>query len=403
MNIEKIREDFPILKKKFNGKPFIYMDSACTTLKPRQVINAIVEYYEKFGACAGRSVHKLGKETTEKYEKCRETIAKFLRAKPEEIVYTKNATEGLNLVIRSLGLKKGDAILTTDKEHNSALLPIQLLSERVGVKHEILFSKEDNTFDIEKFEDMMNSKVKLVSMVHTSNLDGYTIPAERIIKIAHDFGAPVMLDGAQSVPHRKIDVKKLDADFLAFSGHKMLGPTGIGVVYGKYNLLEKLNPFLVGGDTVTNTTYDRYSLMKPPEKFEAGIQNYAGTIGLAAAVDYIEDIGRENIEKHETELNRIISKELFSMDGIRILGPQNPELRGGIISFTVKGVGYHDAAIMLDELANVMVRSGQHCVHSWFNAHKIEGSVRASLYLYNTKEEVKIFVETLKQIMKLRR
>lgn len=402
MNIEKIREDFPILKRRFGGKPIVYLDNACTTLKPIQVINAIVEYYEKLGACAGRSVHKLGKETTEKYEKCRETIARFLKAKPEEVVYTKNATEGLNLVMHSLGLKKGDVILTTDKEHNSALLPIQILSERTGIKHEIVFSKEDNTFNLEKFEEMMNSKVKLVSMIHTSNLDGYTIPAEKIIRIAHDFNALVMLDGAQSVPHKKIDVKKLDADFLAFSGHKMLGPTGIGVVYGKYNLLEKLNPFLVGGDTVTNTTYTTHNLMKPPEKFEAGIQNYAGTIGLAAAVDYIEEIGRENIERYETELNKTISEELSSMDGIKILGPKDPELRGGIISFTIQGIGYHDAAIMLDELANVMVRSGQHCVHSWFNAHKIEGSVRASLYLYNTKEEAKVFVETLKQITKLR-
>ncbi len=403
MDVEKIRDDFPILKKKFNGRPIIYLDNACTTLKPRQVISSIVEYYEELGACAGRSVHKLGKRTTERYEKSRDTIAKFIGAKKSgEVVFTKNATEGLNLVMNSIGLKKGDVILTTDKEHNSTLLPIQLLSERIGIKHEIIFSKEDNTFDLEKFEVMMNKKVKLVSMVHTSNLDGYTIPAEKIIKIAHDFNALVMLDGAQSVPHKEINAKKLDADFLVFSGHKMLGPTGIGTLYGKYHILEELNPFLVGGDTVTNTTYDSHSLMKPPEKFEAGIQNYAGVIGLASAAEYLQKIGRKNIEKHEMGLNKAISSDISSMDGIRIIGPKNPELRGGIISFTVQGIGHHDVAIMLDELANVMVRSGQHCVHSWFNGHKIEGSVRVSLYLYNTKEETEIFIETLKQIMKLR-
>lgn len=403
MDVNKIREDFPILKKKFNGKPIIYFDSACTTLKPRQVIDAIVGYYEELGACAGRSVHKLGKETTEKFEKSRENIAKFLGAKRSgEIVFTKNATEGLNLVMHSLGLKKDDIILTTDKEHNSTLLPIQILSERTGIKHAIVFSKEDNSFDMERFEDMMNKKVKLVSMVHTSNLDGYTIPAEKIIEIAHDFGALVMLDGAQSVPHKEIDVKKLNVDFLVFSGHKMLGPTGIGVVYGKYHLLEELKPFLVGGDTVTNTTYTTHNLMKPPEKFEAGIQNYAGVIGLASATNYLETVGRENIEKHEIELSKVISKEISSLDRIRIIGPKDPELRGGITSFTVDGIGYHDVAIMLDELANVMVRSGQHCVHSWFNAHKIEGSVRASLYLYNTREEIEVFIETLKKIVKLR-
>jgi cysteine desulfurase/selenocysteine lyase len=239
-------------------------------------------------------------------------------------------------------------------------------------------------------------------MVHTSNLDGYTSPVEEIIKIAHDNGSLVLLDGAQSVPHKEISVKKLDVDFLAFSGHKMLGPSGTGVLYGKYHLLEELDSFIVGGDTVENSTYTEHKLLKPPEKFEGGLQNYAGSIGLAEAARYLEKVGRKDIEKHEVELNEIITKEMLELDGITILGPQSAESRGGIISFTVDSMGYHDVALMLNEMANVMIRSGQHCVHSWFNAHNIKGSARVSLYLYNTKEEALTFIENLKNIVKLK-
>jgi cysteine desulfurase/selenocysteine lyase len=403
MNVEKIREDFPVLQQKINGKPIIYMDNACMSLRPRQVIEAMNEYYEKYPACAGRSIHKLSNKVTEKYHQARETIAKFIGAKkPEEIIFTRNATEGLNLVARSIALNKGDVVLTSDREHNSNLLPWQILSKEKGIQHKIVFSNDDMTFSLENFEQTMDKSVKLVSMVHTSNLDGYTLPVGEIIKIAHDYGALVMLDGAQSVPHKEIDVRKLDVDFLAFSGHKMLGPSGTGVLYGKYHLLEKLNPFIVGGDTVQSSTYDSHVLLKPPEKFEGGLQNYAGAIGLAVAAQYLEKLGRSSIEKHEIELNKIITKELLGMNGVRIIGPPNPESRSGIISFIVDGMNYHDIAIMLDETANVMIRSGQHCVHSWFNAHGIEGTARASLYLYNTKEEAQIFIDNLRKIIELR-
>ena len=403
MVVEKIREDFPLLQKRINGKPIIYFDNACVTLRPVQVIQAIKEYYEEYSACSGRSIHKLGNKVSEEYQKSRKVIAEFINArKPEEIIFTRNTTEGINLVANSLGLKKGDVVITTDREHNSNLLPWQILIKKLGIKHEIIFSKEDLTFDLEKFEKMMNKNVKLVSMFHTSNLDGYTIPAKEIIKIAHDFGALVLLDGAQSVPHKPLDVKKLDVDFLAFSGHKMLGPSGIGVLYGKEHLLEKLNPFLVGGDTVQSTSYYSHTFLKPPEKFEAGLQNYPGAIGLATAAKYIKKIGKEKIENHEIELNKLITEEILKLEGIDIIGPSSPELRCGIISFIVEGINHHDVAIMLDEMANVMIRSGQHCVHSWFNAHGIEGSARVSLYLYNTKEEAQIFIETLKKILRLR-
>lgn len=399
MNVDKIREDFPVLRRMINNKPVIYFDSACMSLRPKQVIDAMDEYYEKYPACAGRSVHKFGNEVTEKYRQARETISKFIGAKKTgEIIFTKNTTEGINLLSHSLGLGKGDIVLTTDREHNSNLLPWQVLSKK-GVKHKIVYSNSDMSFDIESFEKSMDKNVKLVSMVHTSNLDGYTIPAEEIVKIAHDYGALVLLDGAQSVPHKPVNVKKLDADFLVFSGHKMLGPSGTGVLYGKHHLLENMEPFMTGGDTVSSSTYDSFSLLKPPEKFEAGLQNYAGAMGLAAASRYLEKIGMSNIERHEEELGRFIRDGISGVEGLEMIGHVG---EGGIVSFSVKGMNVHDIAIMLDETKNIMIRSGQHCVHSWFNAHGIEGSARASLYLYNTKEEAEIFVGQLEKVTQLR-
>jgi cysteine desulfurase/selenocysteine lyase len=276
-----------------------------------------------------------------------------------------------------------------------------MLARTIGIKHKIVYSKKDMTFDIKAFEKTVKG-ARIVSFVHCSNLDGYTLPAEEIIKIAHDNDALVILDGAQSAPHKPVNVKKLDVDFFAFSGHKMLGPSGTGALYGKQHLLEGLNPFLVGGDTVQKSTYDSCVFLKPPEKFEAGLQNYAGMIGFAAAAEYLDRIGKEDIQKHEIELNKIITQALEDMDGSSIIGPTSPELRGGIISFNIEGIKYHDIAMMLDERANIMIRSGQHCVHSWFNAHGIEGSARVSLYLYNTKEEAKVFIDNLKEISKLR-
>jgi len=399
--LERIRGDFPILKNGVGGKPIVYFDNACMSLRPRQVVQAMNEYYEEYPACAGRSIHKLGNKVTEKVAEARSTVAKFLGAKKdEEIIFTRNTTEGINLVSRSQRLSKGDAVITSDREHNSNLLPWQLLSRRSGVEHKIIYSTDNMEFDLEGFEEMMNNKVKLVSLVHTSNLDGYTLPAGEIVKIAHEHNALVMLDGAQSAPHRPVDVRKLNADFFALSGHKMLGPSGIGVLYGRYELLEKMEPFMIGGDTVQNSTYDSHVLLKPPEKFEAGLQNYAGDIGIGEAARYIERVGKEKIERHENELNKFISEGLLQMGG-SIVGPKQVELRGGIVSFNIDGLNFHDIAIMLDE-SNIMVRSGQHCVHSWFNAHKIPGCVRASLYLYNTKEEAEMFLNAMAEIAKLR-
>lgn len=403
MNMEKLRDDFPILQKTMNGKPIVYFDNACMTLRPKQVIEAMDRYYYEYPACAGRSNHSLGTKATEEYNKSRETIAGFIGAKPKEIIFTKNTTEGINLVANSFVFGKDNAVLTTDKEHNSNLLPWLLLKNRKGLKHLILRSRQDNTFDLEAFSQAVGTdrSIRLVSMVHSSNLDGCTIPAREVAKIAHEHGIAVMLDCAQSAPHRKIDVRDLGADFIAFSGHKMLGPSGTGVLYAREGALAELQPFMLGGETVTNSTYETYELEPPPEMFEAGLQNYAGAIGLAAAADYLEKIPLGSVERHETRLNRVITEGLREMPGLGIIGPENPELRGGIVSFFSGKMNCHDIALMLDSLANVEVRSGMHCVHSWFNSRGISGSVRASLYFYNTPAECEIFLGAMKKIMKL--
>ncbi len=384
----KIRDDFPLLKS-----GVVYFDNACMSLKPRCVVEAMEDYYYNYPACSGRSVHRLGRKVTEEYAEARSTVAKFISAKNEEVIFTKNTTEGINLVAKSLDLK-GKIVITSDKEHNSNLIPWQL-SE---AKHKIVKTFEDGSFDFDDFESKINRNVKLVSIVHTSNIDGSTLPVKEISKIAHDHGALVLTDAAQGAPHQEMNVKTLGADFVAFSGHKMLGPS-IGVLFGKKNALEELKPFMTGGDTVESTTYTTHKFLKPPEKFEAGLQNYAGAIGLAEAVKYLEKIKMKNLEKHEIKLNKIITESLTNIKNISILGP-GYEKRSGIFSFNIKGVDSGEVAIMLDE-SNICVRSGQHCVHSWFASRGISGSCRASLYLYNTEEECKKFCNAVEKIVRV--
>ncbi len=402
MNLEKIRKDFPLLASEIGGKPIVYFDNACQSLRPQSVIDAVEEYYREYPVCAGRSAHSLGRKVTTKYKEARQIIANFIGAKKtEEIVFTRNTTESINLVANSLELKSGDVVLITDKEHNSNLVPWQIRAQKDGIVLRTNESKSDGKFDLEKFKENMSDKVKLVAMVLTSNLDGMTIPVKEIIEIAHSFGAKVLLDGAQAVAHQKINVAKLGVDFLAFSGHKMLGPSGTGVLYGKYDLLKKLKPFIVGGDTVEYTTYTEHKLLPPPEKFEAGLQNYAGFIGLAEAVKYLKKIGLKKIAKREKKLNKIVSDGIGDIEGLRIIGSQNPDSRGGVTSFYVEGKDCHQIALILDSGSNIMVRSGQFCVHSWFNDKQIKGAVRVSLAFYNTEEEARFFVEKLKEVIKI--
>jgi cysteine desulfurase/selenocysteine lyase len=400
LDVNRLRQDFGILSLELYGKPLIYLDSACMALKPIQVIEVMNQYYYEYPACGGRSVHKLGTKVTIRSDSARDRIRDFLSCEnSNEIVFTRNTTEGINLVARSFDFKKDDVVLTTDREHNSNMAPWHLMKKLRGIKHEIVKSNDDCTFDMEAFEERMGKDVRMVSMVHTSNLEGYTIPAKEIIKVAHDHGALVMLDASQSAAHSQINVKDLDVDFIAFSIHKMCGPTGMGVLYGKYELLKEMSPFIVGGDTVADTSYESTKYLDPPHRFEAGLQNYAGIMGSGAAIQYLSNIGMANIREHESKLNKIISSKLEGIPHVHILGPKKPEMRGGIISFIVDDMDPHDIAMILDEVANIMIRSGMHCVHSWFNSHGINGSARASVYFYNTEEEAKIFGDTLDEII----
>ena len=392
INVDKIRKDFPVYDREIKGKPIVYMDSACVSMKPRQVIGAINRYYNEFPACGGRSIHKLGKQVDEEVEKSRKEVKNFFNAKSEkEIIFTRNTTEAINLIAKWFKFDKNDVMLTSDKEHNSNLLPWQVNDK---IEHRIF-----RFGDVEDFKEKVKG-VRMVSMVHTSNLDGTSNPVEGMIKIAHENGALVMLDAAQSAPHKEVDVRDIDVDFLACSGHKMLGPSGIGVLYGKLGLLEGLNPFLVGGDTVKETTYSSHELEDVPERFEAGLQNYAGIIGLGEAVKYLKKVGLSEIHEHEVMLNKIITEGLKDVKGLKIIGPEEPDKRGGVFSFNIEGMNPHNIATMLSESSNIMIRSGAHCVHSWFNANKMDGSARASLYVYNTKEECEEFVEKVKEIAK---
>lgn len=402
MNVNEIRQDFPLLKDSSDRNPLVYFDSACQSLRPRSVIDAINDYYQHYPACSGRSYHKLAAQVTQKCDEARLRLARFLgAAKKEEVIFTRNTTEGINLVANALDLKRGDAVLIGGKEHNSNLIPWQMLVKNRGIQLKILPTFEDGEFDLESYEKMLDGSVKLVSLGYSSNLDGVTIPAEQVIRLAHKNNALVLLDAAQTAPHRKINVRALDVDFLALSGHKMLGPSGTGVLYGKAKLLDDLDPFMVGGDTVANSTYEDCEFLPVPERFEAGLQDYAGMIGLGEAANYLQALGFDAVQKQELVLNQAIDEGIRGIEGLKIIGPRDPARRGGITTFTIDGIDSHRIAIMLDQMANICVRSGMHCVHSWFNAHQIKGSVRSSVYFYNTLAEVDIFVEALKKIRKV--
>ncbi|MBS3159404.1 aminotransferase class V-fold PLP-dependent enzyme [Candidatus Woesearchaeota archaeon] len=383
MNINKIKEDFNILNKKINGKPYVYLDSACMSLKPILVVNKIIEYYANYPTCGGRSNYKLAKDVTWNVEETRRLVKKFINAKyEEEIIFNRNTTEGINLIAKNF-----DNVLITDREHNSNLIPW---------KNKIIVnSKKDFTFDFEAFQSKVKG-VKLVSFVWTSNLDGYSLPVKEIIKIAHENDSLVMLDAAQAVPHREVNVNGLDVDFLVFSGHKMLGPTGTGILYGKKDLLNKMKPLILGGGTVYDSTYASYKLEDIPKRFEAGLQDYSGIIGLSEAIRYLGKY-LDDLESHEKKL----IKYLYDNLDVEHVGVNNYALNSSIFNFNLKNRDSHEVAIMLDQMENICVRSGAHCVHSWFNKHNIKGSVRASVYLYNDLNDVKILIECIDKLKKL--
>jgi len=391
------REDFPTL---CGENPPVYLDNACMTLRPKSVIDAIRSYYEESPGCGGRSVHRYATTVTRKMVSCRSKMSKMFNANSsDEIIFTKNATHSLNQVAKGLSWNKGDVVLTTDREHNSNLVPWLQLEQEQGIDHRVVRSNSDNTFNMEAFEKACanaGDRLRMVSLSHVGNLDGVATPVKQAAKIAKDYGAMVCIDGAQSTPHMKVDVQDLGIDFMAFSIHKMMGPSGMGGLWGKMELLENMRSIQAGGSTVDTSYYDSMVWSKPPARFEGGLGNYAGILGTSAAIDYISEIDLDKVNEHEVSLNKVMTSIIKDVDGIEIIGPQDPALRGGICSLLFDTIDAHDIAILLDEAADVMVRSGMHCVHSWFNDKGIDqSSLRASAYLYNTESEVRLFAETL--------
>lgn len=397
MDVDKIRNDFPLYSS--DERDIIYMDNACQTLRPRQVIDAMQEYYECYPACGGRSVHRLATRVSIMIDEVREKVAAFIGCDdPSCIIFTKNSTEALNMVAKGRLLKRGDAVLTTDMEHNSNHVPWLQMEKWEGIRRRFVPTPPSGLFDMERFRKELKGDVKMVSMAHTNNVTGTTIPAEEIIEEAHEKGALVLLDGAQSTPHRRIDVKRLDVDVLTFSAHKMLGPSGIGILYAKREVLEKMEPLIVGGGGVGLARYDQVELLPPPEKFESGLLNYSGIAGTGAAIDYLERVGMDEVEEHEGKLNRIITEGLRDLPGISILPPFDPMLRSSIFSFNLRGMTSHDIAMIIDEMAKVLIRSGMHCMHPYFLSRGIDGCARASFYLYNSEAEAIRFVQAVKDL-----
>ncbi len=403
-----VREDFPVLKRVINGKPLVYLDSACMALKPKQVIEAMNEYYEQFPACGGRSIHKLGEEASNAYTKAREKFARFINASEmEECIWTRNATESINIVANCVKLPKGSKIITTSLEHHSGSLPFVERAKRDGLKIEIVKAQEDGTFDLEDWKKAIDNSTKLVSVVHSSNVTGTVAPIKEIIEIAHDHGALVLSDDAQYAPHHPLDVQDTDVDFSAISVHKMCGPSGMGLLYGKMDYLKAMDMFLTGGDTVADVKFINGRIepeyLPPPEKFEAGLQNYAGAIGAGAAAEYLQSLGMHKIQKHERSLLSKALKGLQEHEQIRIIGTDNIDIKTGLCTFTVGTVdSAHDVATFLNDEFSVMVRSGAHCVHPYHYQLGIpisKGSVRASFYLYNNSEDVETFLEGINQLI----
>ncbi|MFA5412330.1 MAG: cysteine desulfurase [Candidatus Micrarchaeia archaeon] len=397
MDVEKIRKDFPILERVVNGKKMAYLDNGATSQKPREVIDAIVRYYSEYNANVHRGVHKLSEESTVAYEDARRKIAEFVNASEEEIIFVKNASEALNLVMYSYGMANvgaGDRVSISIMEHHSNFVPWQFLAKKKKAKLE--FVDIDANGELAGLEKASGSKI--VSMLHASNVLGTINDADRICKIAHEGGGVAVIDASQSVPHMPVDVKKMGCDFLAFTGHKMLAPTGIGVLYGKKELLEKMEPFLYGGDMIIEVKKEGSKWNELPHKFEAGTPNIEGAIGLGVAVDYLNRIGMDEVRKHEIEL---ISYAIGKLkDEVAIYGPMDAKKRTGLVSFNVPGVHPHDVATILDE-DGIEIRSGHHCAQPLHDRLGLESSARASFHLYNTKEEVDRLVEGIKKVKRV--
>ncbi len=400
VNSYELRNDFPIFKKKINGKDLVYLDNASTTQKPYSVINSITDFYSNYNSNIHRAVYQLAEEATELYEQSRKKIANFINVRPEEIIFTRNTTESINLIAHSWArsnLKKDDVIAITEIEHHSNIVPWQILCQEIGTRLDYVGIDESGFLDVEYLIELISSrKIKLVSISHMSNVLGTIVPIERIIKTAHQYDIPVIVDGAQSVPHMPVDAKNLDCDFLVFSAHKMLGPTGVGVLYAKKELLEKMKPFMGGGDMIKEVFKFHTNYNEVPYKFEAGTPNIADVVGFGAAVDYLEKIGMENIRKHEIYLTEYALESMQSLKYITIYGPMDSKFRGGVISFNIADIHPHDLATIMND-HGIAIRSGHHCAQVLMQRLDVPATSRASFYIYNTKEEIDKFVNAIKE------
>lgn len=402
-DINKVRADFPILSRTIYGKPLVYLDNGATTQKPLSVLNAMRDEYLNVNANVHRGVHWLSQQATDLHEAARETVRKFLNARStSEIVFTRGTTESLNLIASSFTdgfLKAGDEVIISTMEHHSNIVPWQLQAAKKGIALKVIPLTENEELDIEAYANLFSTHTKLVSVTHVSNVLGTINPIKEMIRIAHDYGVPVMIDGAQSVPHFKVDVQELDCEFLAFSGHKVYGPTGIGVLYGKEEWLDKLPPYQGGGEMIEHVSFEKTTFERPPLKFEAGTPDYVATHGLAIALDYVSALGMDNIFAHEQALTHYALQQLREIEGIHIYG-HAADRGDAVISFNVDNIHPMDIGTLLDQLG-IAVRTGHHCAQPLIETLGTLGTVRASFGLYNTKEEIDILTNGLKRVVKM--
>lgn len=401
-DINKIREDFPILSRTVYDKPLVYLDNAATTQKPLCVLDAMRDEYLNVNANVHRGVHYLSQQATDLHEEARETVRRFINApSTSEIIFTRGTTEGLNLVAASFTeemMKEGDEVIVSVMEHHSNIVPWQLQAAKKGIAIRVIPMDETGKLDIEEYEKMFNEHTKLVSVAHVSNVLGTVNPVKQIVKIAHDHGVPAMIDGAQSTPHFRVDVQDIDCDFFVFSGHKMYGPTGIGVLYGKEQWLDKLPPYQGGGEMIESVSFEKTTFERLPFKFEAGTPDYVATHGLATAIKYIENIGIDNISRHEQELTEYCMKRLEAIDGMRLFGTVKG--KDAVVSFLVGNIHHLDMGTLLDRLG-IAVRTGHHCAQPLMDRLGIQGTVRASFALYNTKEEIDVLANGIERVAKM--
>ena len=400
-----VRSDFPILARKIYDKyPLVYLDNAATTQKPRQVVEAMTEEYYNVNANVHRGVHFLSQQATDLHEQARETVRRFLNARStNEIVFTRGTTESINLVASCFGqafMKEGDEVLITEMEHHSNIVSWQLLQQRQGIKIRVIPITDEGTVRLDSVEALINERTKIVSLTHVSNVLGTINPVKEIIRMAHAHGVPVLIDGAQSTPHFRVDVQDLDSDFYAFSGHKIYGPTGIGVLYGKEEWLNRIPPYMGGGEMIKTVTFEHTTFNDLPYKFEAGTPDYVASTGLARALDYVSSVGFDFIEAHEKDLTAYAMQRMMEIPGMKIFGPQDPALHDAVISFQVGNIHHLDMGTLLDRLG-IAVRTGHHCAEPLMHRLGIEGTCRASFALYNTKEEVDALVAGIQRIQQM--